>query len=187
MSNDAVEGLTRLVWEGPDHPITPAALHAIANLAADNKQAQDALREAGKQPPSPCSPLPLPPRAALAMWSVCMRIRWHVTALSRTRLTSPHSSMHTLLDLKGVSVPCDSYSPEVSKCYQQDLLKASSWRLAVLLQQLLLRPHAEATNASCLHLCTVKLWAGCRQNCLAWKLTFYVCHHRGNRAVSEAD
>ncbi len=47
LSNDAVEGLTRLVWEGPDHPITPAALHAIANLAADNKQAQDALREAG--------------------------------------------------------------------------------------------------------------------------------------------
>lgn len=48
LSNDAVEGLTRLVWEGPDHPITPAALHAIANLAADNKQAQDALREAGR-------------------------------------------------------------------------------------------------------------------------------------------
>lgn len=48
VSNDAVEGLTRLVWEGPDHPITPAALHAIANLAADNKQAQDALREAGR-------------------------------------------------------------------------------------------------------------------------------------------
>ena len=47
LSNDAVEGLTRLVWEGPDHPITPAALHAIANLAADNKQAQDVLREAG--------------------------------------------------------------------------------------------------------------------------------------------
>lgn len=47
LSNDAVEGLTRLVWEGPDQPITPAALHAIANLAADNKQAQDALREAG--------------------------------------------------------------------------------------------------------------------------------------------
>lgn len=48
VSNDAVEGLTRLVWEGPDHSITPAALHAIANLAADNKQAQDALREAGR-------------------------------------------------------------------------------------------------------------------------------------------
>ncbi len=47
LGNDAVEGLTRLVWEGPDHPITPAALHAIANLAADNKQAQDAIREAG--------------------------------------------------------------------------------------------------------------------------------------------
>lgn len=51
LSNDAVEGLTRLVWEGPDHPITPAALHAIANLAADNKQAQDALREAGRHQP----------------------------------------------------------------------------------------------------------------------------------------
>lgn len=47
LKHDAVDGLTRLVWEGPDHPITPAALHAIANLATDNKQAQDALREAG--------------------------------------------------------------------------------------------------------------------------------------------
>lgn len=47
LSGDAVGELTRLVWEGSDHPITPAALHAIANLAVDNKQAQDALREAG--------------------------------------------------------------------------------------------------------------------------------------------
>ena len=53
LSSDAVEGLTRLAWEGPDHPITPAALHAIANLAAGNKQAQDALREAGQRSLNP--------------------------------------------------------------------------------------------------------------------------------------
>lgn len=55
LGSDAVEGLTRLVWEGPDHPITPAALHAIANLAADNKQAQDALREAGRHLSHSCT------------------------------------------------------------------------------------------------------------------------------------
>lgn len=42
-----VETLGRLLWEGPDHPITPAAVHAVANLAANSKAAQHQLVEAG--------------------------------------------------------------------------------------------------------------------------------------------
>lgn len=48
LRSGSVETLARLVWEGADHPITPAAVHAVANLAANSKQAQHELVEAGQ-------------------------------------------------------------------------------------------------------------------------------------------
>ena len=48
LSSGSLETLARLIWEGPDHPITPAAVHAMANLAANSKQAQHELGEGGQ-------------------------------------------------------------------------------------------------------------------------------------------